>query len=123
MKKIGLGIGSISFFAPVLVFAQTGNLQGLLSTVFEILNILIPIVVAIAFLYFLWALTSYLLKLGESQDEARNQMLWGLIVLFVMVAAWGLVGIIANTFGVQEGQDLLDVPAIRDFEFTSPRSR
>ncbi len=30
-------------------------------------------------------------------------MIAGIIALFVMAAVWGLVGVLANTFGVQTG--------------------
>ena len=36
----------------------------------------------------------------DKQKEARGVMLYGVIVLFVMVAVWGLVNVLLNGFGL-----------------------
>lgn len=53
-----------------------------------------------------------MLHLGDDQDKVRDQMLWGVITLFVMVAAWGLVNILADTFGVTQGESFTEIPTV-----------
>ena len=57
---------------------------------------------ALAFLYFLWGMTMFVWK--ADSDEGRTtgitHMLWGVIVMFIMTAAWGIINIIQNTFSI-----------------------
>lgn len=92
------------FLAPVLVFAQgrTGSgIQSLLQQVMSIITQLIPIVIGIAVLMFLWGVLKYVTAKGEEdQKEARGVMLYGIIALFVMVSVWGLVNILGDTLNL-----------------------
>ena len=36
----------------------------------------------------------------SKKAKGRNFMIWGIIALAVMVSVWGLVGILENTFGI-----------------------
>ena len=40
------------------------------------------------------------MQLEVTEKEARNVMIYGIIGLFVMVAVWGLVNVLINTFGL-----------------------
>jgi len=84
---------------PVLTFAQDAT--SILSKVQNIIASLVPILIGIAVLYFLWGVLKYVVaKDPESQKEARSIMIYGIIVLFVMVSIWGLVGVLARTVGI-----------------------
>ena len=65
-------------------------------------NTIIPLLFTLATAAFLWGIIQYFLNPDneEKRKAGKSYMLWGLISLFVMIAMWGLVGIIANTFGV-----------------------
>jgi len=101
MKKITFG--SIAALAPALAFAQTIN--DIVGTIGGIIQAITPIVVALALLYFFWGLAKYILAAGDegSKQEGKGIMIWGIIALFVMVAVWGLVQVLVETFGVEEG--------------------
>ena len=64
----------------------------------------IPILMIIATIVFIWGIISYVLAAGsdERKKEAKNLIIWGLIGLFVMVAMWGLVSVIGSTFSIGE---------------------
>ncbi len=85
----------------VFLFAAWGpfrpGIMGLVDRISDILGAILPLVLTLAVFYFLWALANYMLKAGEEQAEARQQMIWGVIILFVMVSVWGLVGILTST--------------------------
>lgn len=85
-------------FVPVISFAAT--LNTVLVKVKELVALILPLLISLAVIYFVWALVKYMLKAGEEQAEARQQMIWGVIILFVMVSIWGLVGVLGDTFGV-----------------------
>jgi Flp pilus assembly pilin Flp len=60
----------------------------------------IPALIAIALVTFLTGVVKYI-KGGdneESRESGRTMMVYGIIVLFVMVAFWGIVQIVVGTF-------------------------
>ena len=105
-KKIKILFVSLSLTAPFSGFARTlGDiLNPTTGTIPQILNIVIPILMVIATIVFIWGIISYILSAGsdERKKEAKNLIIWGLIGLFVIVAMWGLVTVIGSTFGVSE---------------------
>jgi peptidoglycan biosynthesis protein MviN/MurJ (putative lipid II flippase) len=92
------------FLTPALVLAQSGRGDGipaLLQQAMSIITSLIPIVIGIAVLIFLWGVLKYVVAKGEDeQKEARGVMLYGIIALFVMVSVWGLVNILGDTLNL-----------------------
>src|SRR5882724_5595814 len=92
---------------PVSQGASTQNgIGGVLSTVSNLIGLLIPIILALAVVWFMWGVLQYVTKGGDAagQKEARDTMLWGIIAIAVMVSIWGLVGILQSTFGLQNAQ-------------------
>lgn len=111
MKKVMYAVRSAAatigvMAVPLAAFAQ--DAESIIRTVNRVLGLLIPIVFTVALLYFLWGLAQYILNAGdaEKQKEARDHMIWGIIALFVMIAVWGLVGVLGRTIGVQTGTAL-----------------
>ena len=101
-KKIKILFVSLSLTAPFSGFARTlGDiLNPTTGTIPQILNIVIPILMVIATIVFIWGIISYILSAGsdERKKEAKNLIIWGLIGLFVIIAMWGLVTVIGTTF-------------------------
>ncbi|MFA5942285.1 MAG: hypothetical protein WC798_01280 [Candidatus Paceibacterota bacterium] len=104
-----------AFLAPSLVFADDflggpaiagcdvyicwlGNL------VLSIINlVLVPVLFAISFIVFLYGIAkSYIFSSGEPGEVAKGHklILWGIIAFVVMISIWGLVNVVANTFGL-----------------------
>jgi hypothetical protein len=98
-KKIFL---SSVIFTPFLVLASGDSLNTVIINIARLIqNGLIPIVIGLALLAFLWGVMKY----GTSQDEAARKesisiIINGLIVLFVMISVWGLVALFFNFFGL-----------------------
>ena len=82
--------------------ASSATIQSLLKMFLTtIINPLIPILIGLALLLFFYGLFNYLKTgLGEAKelDSAKSLMFWGVIILFVMLSVWGLVGILENIF-------------------------
>ncbi|MBI4118299.1 MAG: hypothetical protein HY455_02070 [Parcubacteria group bacterium] len=100
----------LAFVAPLFLSAQgrigqePQNVGELISLFLQILGLLIPLIVTIALIAFLWGVFRYVIAKGpEDKKEAINVIAWGLIGLFVMVSVWGLVSVLSNTFGVRGG--------------------
>ena len=85
MKKIVFGT---LLLAPAFAFAQElDNVRRLIDSVRDIINVLIPLVAALALLYFFWGLAQFILNSGsdDAKTEAKNKMIWGIVALFVIV--------------------------------------
>ena len=104
----------LPFFIPVVVFAQ--DITGVISKLFELVNVAMPVVIGLALLFFFWGVAIYILNEGnaEKKGQGRSIMLWGVIAIFVILSIFGLVKMLQNTFGIDEGQDAsipsLDIP-------------
>ena len=113
MKKLLTGL---TFFSHALVFAQgdadLGNLESFAEQIGDLIDILIPIVFALALLLFLWGLAKYIFAAGneEAKEGGKRIMIWGIIALFVMASVWGIVTFLQDLFGVDETS--IDIPEI-----------
>jgi len=68
----------------------------------SIMNLLVPLCVVLALIYFIYGMANYIL---ESNNEAKKiegkaRMIWGSIALFVIISVWGLVTFIQVTFNI-----------------------
>jgi len=88
---------------PYIVNAQgSGGPVGIFAIINQLTTIIqriVPLLIGIAVLMFLWGILKYVIAKDEdSQKEARNTMLWGIITIFVMVSVWGLINILVDSF-------------------------
>jgi len=103
-------VAAVAVASPTLAFAQRG-LDGVLVTIGGLLGTLIPILITIAVIVFFYGLIKYILAAGDAESKATGLkiMIGGLVALFVMVAVWGLVGILAETFDIRPGEGIQNV--------------
>ena len=84
---------------PFLAFAQANNFKGLVQIVIGLIQDLIPLVVALTLLVFIWGIFQLVRSNSEdSRAEAIAVITYGIVSLFVMVSVWGLVSILTSTF-------------------------
>lgn len=80
------------------------NVQALIDKVIDaIVNPLIAIFFAAAVVVFFWGLIQFLYHQGadsEKREDGKRGMIWGLIGMFIMLSAYGLLRIFTNTFGI-----------------------
>lgn len=82
---------------------SSGNqtLITLICRVNQILGVIVPALIALGVVYFIWGVISYVVAGDEEKKSAgRNKMVYGIIGLAVIIALWGLVGVLTRTFGV-----------------------
>ena len=101
MKKNILKFGSLTLAAlPALAGAQSiGGVLGLLAQAEDLINRIIPFIIALAVLWFLWGIFKFITNVGdpEKRKEATGMILWGVVGIFVMVSVWGLVNILVRS--------------------------
>ncbi|KKP91271.1 MAG: hypothetical protein US04_C0001G0245 [Candidatus Nomurabacteria bacterium GW2011_GWD2_36_14] len=99
MKKfIALGFAG---FAPLLASAQVSTVDTILMQVIGWLNYIVPALVTLAVVYFIWGVITFISSSDEeAKKNGRAKIINGLIGLFVIVAFWGIIGLVQRTFGV-----------------------
>lgn len=103
-----------AYALPVVAFAQETGDNALFDLIQRLINAVIPILFALAILFFLWKLASYLFGSGEVKEEARSGMIMGIIVLLVMFSIAGVINLLQNTLNFDDSANV-NVPEI---EFT-----
>lgn len=88
-------------------------LQGYKDSIINIINnYLVPMLMALAFIVFLWGIYKYFI-LGAAEEgekaEGRNFALWGVIGFVIILSLWGIVNIVRDTLNFSQGGN--NVPA------------
>lgn len=110
--KTGAAVGALLVAPAVALAARTGAL-GILDTILTIMNAIVPIIFALAFLYFLYGVAEYVTSAGENKKEATEKIVGGLVALFVMFSVYSLIGIVSATFGIQgDGSTTVELPKL-----------
>lgn len=125
-KKLVVLSGIAMGFAPLLAFAQlntggnptrcTGGaittIQGLMCKVGELLGAVLPILIALGVVFFVYGVITYVISSDEEAKKAgRDRIIYGIIGLAVIIGLWGLVNIVTNTFGL-ENTETINLPTV-----------
>src|SRR3989339_1495494 len=107
-KKLVVLSGLVLGFAPFVALAANNNcnapglegtIEGIICRIGNILNTVIPILVVLGVLLFIWGVVSYVIGDDEeAKKKGRDRMIYGIIGLVVIIAMWGLVSIVTRTF-------------------------
>lgn len=127
-KKLIIMSGFVLGLAPVTALAQiqTGTSQtvcvpnapvdsipGLLCKIGGILNAVIPVLIALGVVYFVYGVITYVIANDEeAKKTGRDRIIYGIIGLAVIVAVWGLVNILVKTFVPQGNTGVITLPTI-----------
>ena len=67
-----------------------------------ILNPLILLFFALAFLVFFWGIFQFIASqtTDANRDEGKRKIFWGLFGMFIMISAFGLIHLVLGTFGI-----------------------
>lgn len=91
---------------------QTTGISAIICKIAAWINLIIPIVIGLAVLIFIWGVVQYVVaKEEEAKTEGRDKMIYGLIGLAVIVSVWGLVAVLKNSFGISNTASI-QVPCI-----------
>ena len=104
MKKI-ISLGLVLGAAPFMAFAAaTGTVDSIIQRFIVWIGWLVPALITLAIAYFIWGVIQFI---SASDEEAkkmgRTQIVNGLIGLFVIMAFWGIIAVVKNTFGITGG--------------------
>ncbi len=110
-KKLIVLSGFVLSLAPVAALAATTgdncssgtitDLGSVLCKIGQLLNAVVPVLIALAVVWFVWGVISYMIGNDEeAKKRGRDRVIYGIIGFAVIVALWGLVNILTNTFGL-----------------------
>ncbi len=116
MKKILISIGSfLTLSLPMFVLAETSRLDtGYLSSLIRggtnLLRQVLVFLISLAVVWFIWNIIQYTISDDEDKKgKAKEQMIWGIVGIAVMVSVWGLVSILQGVFGLDNGANANNV--------------
>jgi hypothetical protein len=116
--KILSKLAPLTFFAPLLAFAQVGNFRGFETFVGNVTgfinNVVVPFIFALAFLAFIWGMFKTFILGGsdeEKQEEGKKLMMYSVVGFVLMVSIWGIVNFVSGSFGFQ-GQNIQAIPNV-----------
>src|SRR3989344_3957769 len=122
-----------ALLVPLLVFAQSDRqVNAIVNQVTGTLRIVIGLLVVLATVVFIYGLVKFIgsAENVEERNKGRGLMIYGVIALAVMAAAWGIVTVIMVYFGIDEAPNIIwptvqfrpqqfNVPALQLPPFTS----
>ena len=110
MKKFIIGDLLMS---PVMALAQSTPLENTVNAVQNIIDLLIPLLLALAVLLFFWGLVKYIANASDeaAKESGKTLMSWGMIAIFVMVAFWGIIGYVQESTGLSGSVTVVNAPA------------
>lgn len=108
LSGLVLGLAPLSALAAsastlCINLGASGNqtIVTLICRINQILGVVVPALIALGVVYFIWGVLTYVLAGDEEKKGAgRSKMIFGIIGLAVIVALWGLVGVLTRSFGV-----------------------
>ena len=125
MKRAFYTLASTALFAPVfLVSAQGitdaggggGDFERLLKNILDFINdVLIPFIIGIGFLVFVWGMFTYFIRGGadeEKQKEGKSLMIYATLGFVLIVVFWGVVNLLASSTGLEDDKRLDDIPQV-----------
>jgi hypothetical protein len=83
----GGGFGTL--LANILVFTNT---------------VLIPFIIGIGFLVFVWGMFQYFILGGandESKEKGKSLMIYAILGFLLIIVFWGIIGLLASSTGLQ----------------------
>lgn len=100
MKKILIPALSLAGFTPLVALATDTTIGDIMYVISNLLSFVTPILVTVAVIYFIWTVIKYTIMEDEKKKEAKKQIVPALVGLFLIVAFWGILSVVSNTFRV-----------------------
>lgn len=103
----------LAAFLPLLAFGQdvmfteqNAGVGGVMARILNLIRFAIVILMVLASAYFIYTVVWFVIGKGEKEK------IWnGLIGLFILVAFWGIIRIVQNTFNLDNNNQIQSGPA------------
>src|SRR3990167_981197 len=82
---------------PLFAYAAARNFSEFAEEAINIIDTGTGVLIVFGFVMYFWGISINILKFEDDPDKRKAYFFWGLLVLFVMVSIWGIVGLLQNT--------------------------
>ena len=108
-------VSLLTVFLPLVSLAQTPaygricnpqvtDITDILCRLGSIGNLLIPILIILGIVYFMWGVVTYVIGGDEeAKTKGKDRIIYGLIGFVVIFALKGIIALVINTFGIDPG--------------------
>ena len=107
---------TMALMVPMFALAQFGEIDDFLGDISEFVNnVLIPLLFAVALLFFLYGVFNYFIvgkNLEDKKEEGKQYMIWSIVGFVLMVSVFGIVNLIANGLGFSDDEELDNIPNV-----------
>jgi hypothetical protein len=80
--------------------SSSSSIGSFLVNVQQIINSIIPVLVALGVVYFVWGVVRFMIgDTEEAKTKGKDTIIYGIIGFAVIMGLWGLVNIVVNTLG------------------------
>lgn len=109
MKQIKyFALSSTLAFLPMVAAAQTidstGNFQGYLGSILEFINaVLIPFILGVAFLLFVWGMFQFFVAGGaneEAREKGKSLLIYSILAFVLIIVFWGIITLLGDATGL-----------------------
>ena len=91
------------------VCTEVPGLGSVICQINELLGSILPALIAFGVVYFIWGVVRFMIADGEeAKTKGKDQIIYGIIGLAVIVGVWGLVNIVVETFDLSGQTPTLD---------------
>jgi hypothetical protein len=95
------GSSSSAATTTASVSCTSTGIGKIICQVKQILDSIVPILVALGLVYFVWGVVQFVIADGEeAKTKGKDRMIYGIIGFVVIVGMWGIVNLVVNTFGL-----------------------
>jgi hypothetical protein len=125
MKKFIASLISVLSLAPAFAFAQTtiaptgvnpssiSDATTLAQRLTYLFDIAIDVLIALAVLWIIVSVVRWIVDSGEDKNKYRDNALWGIVGLAIILCIWGLVHFLTNTFNTaNNGLNAQEIPTV-----------
>jgi len=90
-------------------YANDSDFDNLITNILKFSNnILIPFILGIGFLVFVWGMFQYFIVGGASDDQkekGKNLAIYSVLAFVLVIVFWGIINLIVGTLGLSKGAD------------------
>ena len=93
-------------YKPMAPGCPPDGLYKLICNVQEILGSVVPVLVALGIVYFVYGVVMYVIASDEEAKKGgKDRIIFGIIGLAVIISVWGLVHLVTTTFISSDGNN------------------
>ena len=97
---VGVNIANSTLSADAC--AGLNNLGKLICNIHVLLNSIIPVLLALGVVYFVWGVVQFVIANDEeAKTKGRERIIYGIIGFAVILGMWSLVSVVVKTFGLE----------------------